>query len=126
MDICFAIAFTSAVLWRVQGPLTLSWQHSVELFRIEEDWRAGAEGLLLTEVRTGGLGAGVDVPADAQWVNGWLRSQPALPPQPQVVLANSRHGRGYRACWAGQCAELGSLVGVVDRPLVMAPCDGGP
>ena len=126
MDICIAVAFSSALLLRVASPLTLSWQHSVEHFEIDEEWQADAAGLTLREVRIHGLGAGVDLPDDAQSFDCGWRFTPKLAAQGRVVLANSRFGAGYRACWAGQCAALADLVGGVDRPLVMTSCEGDP
>ena len=122
MDICLAIAVSSTLLLRVQSPLTLAWRHSVEQFVIEEDWLATPEGLTLTEVRTEGLGAGVDVPAGAQrFERGW-RFAPNLPTQPQVLLANSRHAPGYSLCRNGECRRLDELVDAKDQPLAMVPC----
>jgi hypothetical protein len=108
----------------VPGPLTLAWTHSVEHFAIEEDWSASADGLRLREVRTEGLGAGVDIPPDAQRVDRGWRFSPALPPQRELVLANSRFGPGYRVCWSGHCESLADRVGVSDRPLVLSACPG--
>lgn len=123
MDICFAIALTSTVVLRIAGPLTLAWDHSVEHFRIEEDYRATSGGaLLLGEVRTQGLGAGVDIPADAHKFEGGWRFTPRLPPLPEVRLANSRFGPGYTVCSAGRCAPLADLVQRKYEPLVMRAC----
>ena len=124
MDICIAIALSGSVLLRVPSPLTLAWMHSVEHFAIEEDWSASAEGLQLREVRTEGLGAGVDIPVDAQRVGRGWRFSPALPPQRQLVLANSRFASGYRVCWSGRCEKLAERVGVRDRALVLSACPG--
>jgi len=126
MDICIAIALSSSVLLRVPGPLTLAWTHSVEHFAIEEDWSAGADGLQLREVRTEGLGAGVDIPADAQRVGRGWRFRPALPPQRQLVLANSRFAPGYRVCGSGRGEGVAERVGVRDRALVLTACPGEP
>ena len=125
MDICIAIALTTTVLLHVPGSVTLDWQHSVEHFQIEEDWLATPGGLVLREVRTEGLGAGVHVPDDARRVGRQWRFTPAMAPQPRVVLANSRFAAGYRACWSGQCTRLSTLRGASDRPLVMQACDAG-
>ena len=119
MDICFALALSSTVLLRVPAPLTLAWQHSVEHFRIEEDYRVRDGALQLAEVRTQGVGAGVDVPVDARFSDGWWRFKPALPPLPEVQLANSVDAAGYTLCSAAGCRHL-----VVGQPLVMWPCRG--
>jgi len=117
MDICFALALSSSVLLRVPAPLTLAWQHSVEHFRIEEDYRVRGDALVLVEVRTQGGGAGIDVPRDARFDGTWWHFTPALPTLPQVRLANSTHVAGYSVCSAGRCRRLAG-----DRELVMRPC----
>ncbi|HEU0202687.1 MAG TPA: DUF1850 domain-containing protein [Burkholderiaceae bacterium] len=125
MEICVAIVLSSTVLLRVPGPLTLSWEHSVEHFRVEEDYRATADGaLILTEVRTGGAGAGIDIPRDARLVDGVWRFTPPLSPLARVQLANSNFVRGYRLCWREQCVPLNALPGAADQPLVVAACQG--
>src|SRR6185295_14173157 len=63
MDVCIALALSSALVLRLPSPVTLAWQHSVEHFALEEDWVATPQGLQLAQVRTEGLGAGVDLPA---------------------------------------------------------------
>lgn len=122
MDICFSAALASAVLLRAASPLTLAWQHSVEHFAIEEDWRATPAGLVLAEVRTRGLGAGVHVADDARLIDGWWRQAPGAAAQPAVTLANSRFAGGYRLCHRGRCELLSALLPVRDAAFVMAPC----
>jgi hypothetical protein len=123
MDICFSLALASTVLLRAAPAVTLAWQHSVEHVAVEEDWRATPAGLVLDEVRTRGLGAGVHVGDDARLVDGWWRFTPPLPPQLQVALANSRFAAGYRLCHAGRCERLADLLApAADRAVVMAPC----
>lgn len=122
MDVCVALAFSAAALLRLPSPLTLAWEHSVEHFALEEDYVATAAGLVVSEVRMRGIGAGVDVPAHAQLVRGWWRYAPALPPQPRIVLAHSRWPAGYRVCHDGRCETLAELAGVADQPLALAPC----
>ena len=121
MDICIAIALSS-VLLRLPSPVTLAWQHSVEHFALEEEWAATPDGLRLIEVRTEGLGAGVDLPAHAAPVGRQWRFTPALPPQQRVVFANSRHGAGYRVCSGGMCRRIDNQ----DQTLTMSRCDPWP
>lgn len=106
MDICVAVAMTSALLLRLPSPITLAWEHSVGRFPIEETWEATPQGLLLVEVRTEGLAAGIDLPDGAQAVGRQWRFAPALPPQRRVLLANSEHGAGYRACAGATCRGI--------------------
>jgi hypothetical protein len=124
LEICVAIAVSSTVVLRVPGPLTLSWEHSVEHFRVEEDYRATRDGaLILSEVRTAGLGAGIDIPHDAQLIDGRWRFVPALPPLDQVLLANSNFVRGYRLCWDARCVRPDALPGAADQPLIVSACE---
>ncbi|HEX6706843.1 MAG TPA: DUF1850 domain-containing protein [Albitalea sp.] len=106
MDICLAAGLATTLLLRAPSPITLSWEHSVEHFQIEEEWQAQPAGLVLAETRSRGLGAGVALPDDARLADGWWRFRPALPPQPQVRLANSSFGAGYRWCAQGRCQWL--------------------
>ena len=122
MDICLGVALASAVVLRLPSPVTLSWTHSVEHFRIEEQWQAAAQGLVLQETRIEGLGAGVDLPADARRIGGAWHFTPALAPQAQVRLANSRFAAGYRVCSAAGCAALNDLAGGTDAVVTMTVC----
>ena len=117
MDICIALALSSAMLLRVPAPLTLSWQHSVEHFRIEEDYGVRGDALVLAEVRTQGVGAGIDVPRDARFEGGWWRFTPAVPALPHVQLANSTYVTGYTLCSVQGCEYLAG-----GQVLVMRPC----
>ena len=119
MDVCIALALSSALVLRLPSPVTLAWQHSVEHFALEEDWVATPQGLRLAQVRTEGLGAGVDLPRDATLSEGMWRFAPALPAQPRVLLANSQHVAGYRVCAAGACQALGHR----GETLVLSPCE---
>src|SRR5437867_9300384 len=105
MDICFALALSSAVLLRVPAPLTLSWQHSVEHFRIEEDYGVRGDALVLAEVRTQGVGAGIDVPRDARFEGGGGAS---LPRCQRCRMCSSRTRRTSLAtrCAASRAANI--------------------
>lgn len=121
MDICIAIAMSSALVLRLPSPVTLAWQHSVGHFQLEEVWVATPQGLRLVEVRTEGLGAGVDLPADAEAVGRHWRFTPVLPLQQQVLLANSEYGAGYRVCSGGMCW----LIELRGEALAMSRCESG-
>lgn len=99
---------------------TLAWSHSVEHLRWEEDWRVTPAGLVLVEARVRGSGAGMEPPADARLEDGWWVYTPALPPQPELVLAASgATGAGWTICVAGSCHTLGAAPGA---PLHLRPC----
>jgi len=122
MDVCLSLAAGSALLLQLPSPVTLSWQHSVEHVALAEEWHADERGLVLHEAAVEGPGAGIDLPAGARWSGGRWRFTPALPPQRQVTLANSRFAAGYRLCWRGGCAKLADLAGGTDRPVTMSAC----
>jgi hypothetical protein len=91
---------------------TLSWTHSVERTRWEEDWRLTRAGLEIVEARVRGSGAGMEPPEGAVLKDGWWVYRPDLPPQPSLVLAASgATGEGWRFCAAGECREIGASAG---------------
>ncbi|WP_295812741.1 DUF1850 domain-containing protein [uncultured Nitratireductor sp.] len=100
---------------------TLSWTHSVEKIRWEEDWRATPAGLEIVEARVRGSGAGMEPPSEAQLENGWWSYRPSLPPQAELALAASgATDSGWRLCAAGACHELGAEPG---EPVIVRYCD---
>ena len=99
---------------------TLSWTHSVEKIRWEEDWRIDPRGLVLVEARTRGSGAGMEPPPDARLEGGWWKYSPGLPPVPEVLLAASgATGSGWEICGAGSCITIGEQQG---DPIRLAAC----
>lgn len=87
---------------------TLSWTHSVEKTRWEEDWRVTPAGLELVEARIEGSGAGMEPPPDAVKKDGMWSYRPEIPPQPVLVLARSgATGEGWRLCAAATCLSVG-------------------
>jgi len=122
VDICLSLVVGATLLARLPSPVTLRWRHSVEHVLIEETWTAGEQGLVLLSSSTDGLGAGIDVPAQARLIDGrWILRLP-LPPQREVQLANSRFVAGYEVCWPGACAPLAVLAGGQDRVVRMTVC----
>ncbi|EKF19219.1 DUF1850 domain-containing protein [Nitratireductor pacificus] len=99
---------------------TLSWTHSVEKIRWEEDWRVSPAGLEIVEARVQGSGAGMEPPPEARFSEGWWRYRPPLPPQAELVLAASgATGSGWRLCAAGTCHEIGAEAG---KPVILRYC----
>lgn len=91
---------------------SLSWTHSVQKTEWQEDWRIEQKGLLLTEARVKGSGAGMEPPEGSQLIGGWWVYQPPLPAQKTLVLASSgATGSGWKLCASGHCMELGENVG---------------
>ena len=90
---------------------TLVWTHSIEKVDWQEDWRVTPEGLVLTQARVKGSGAGMEPPPGARLINGWFQWQPKQPAMPQVVLANSGAAGEWRLCANGDCRTLSELFG---------------
>jgi hypothetical protein len=120
MSLC--ILTGGATLALATGAFTLSWTHSVERTRWEEDWRVTAAGLELVEARVAGSGAGMEPPEGAVLRDGFWTFAPDLPPMPEVLLAASgATGGGWRLCAAAACLDLGAHAGA---PVRLAPCPG--
>lgn len=99
---------------------TLSWTHSIEKTRWEEDWRITPAGLQIVEARIKGSGAGMEPPADAALKDGWWVYVPKTAPQPSLRLAASgATSGGWTLCAADACRELGAVSG---DTIVLAPC----
>jgi len=91
--------------------LTLAWTHSIEKIRWEEDYRATPAGIVLTEDRVQGTGAGMEPPAGATFDGQWWRYKPEVGPLPQVVLRRSGMTVGdWEVCIAGSCKALGAYL----------------
>ena len=103
---------------------TLSWIHSIEKIRWEEDWRIERGALHLIEARIRGSGAGMEPPAGAVLENGVWRYRPALPPQTLLRLTHSPHVAGYTLCNVTVCAPLADhLPGLPENATIeIYPC----
>jgi len=90
---------------------TLVWTHSIEKVDWQEDWRVTPTGLVLTQARVKGSGAGMEPPPQARLIDGWFQWRPEGGPKPQVVLANSGVAGEWRLCAKGDCRTLSELLG---------------
>jgi len=90
---------------------TLVWTHSIEKVDWQEDWRVTSEGLLMTQARVKGSGAGMEPPPGARLINGWYQWRPDRGPMPQVVLGNSGAAGEWRLCHDGNCRTLSEIFG---------------
>jgi hypothetical protein len=104
--------------------LTLAWIHSIEKIRWEEDYRLTPAGIVVTQDRVQGTGAGMEPPMDATFDGKWWRYTPHLPPQPKVILRRSGTTvSDWQVCINGQCRTMGSYL--PDRkadPVTLQPC----
>jgi len=112
MSLCLMAGAASAVL--AIESFTLSWTHSIEKIRWEEDWRVENRALVIAEARIRGSGAGMEPPAGAVLKNGVWHYRPALPPQTVLRLSHSPHAGGYTLCTAGICAPLADHLPGID------------
>ena len=109
MSLCLASAGIVKAL--SVASFTLVWTHSIEKVDWQEDWRVTPQGLVLTQARVKGSGAGMEPPAEARLVDGWFQWRPARAPMPQVVLGNSGAAGEWRLCSEGQCKTLSEILG---------------
>ena len=117
MSLCLAAGAISAVL--AIDAFTLSWIHSIEKVRWEEDWRIVGNELVIAEARIRGTGAGMEPPAGAVLKNGIWHYRPQLPPQAVLRLSHSPHAGGYTLCTATLCAPLADrLSGLPDSTTI--------
>jgi hypothetical protein len=121
-SMCMAVLVGTVIHALPTDRITLSWTHTVEKTRWEEDYRVVGRALMIEEARVEGSGAGMDPPGDAIWSSGWWRYRPSIGLLEEVTLANSEFARGYTICWANTCrllhelAPRGEFVKVVSKP----------
>ncbi|CDX63170.1 conserved hypothetical protein [Mesorhizobium plurifarium] len=120
MSLCVLAAGKTVTL--AAAAFTLSWTHSVERTRWQEDWKVSPAGLQVVRARVKGSGAGMEPPEGSVLRDGWWVYAPRIGPQPRLVLAASgATGQGWTLCTASGCRELGKTVG---EPTVLEPCAG--
>ncbi|NWG32742.1 MAG: DUF1850 domain-containing protein [Rhodocyclaceae bacterium] len=104
--------------------VTVSWTHSIEKTRWEEDWRRDGDHLRLTAARIRTGGAGMEPPMGAVLEDGVWHYTPSLPPLPRVLLRHSPHVPTYTICGDGRCRPADAwLPGLAaDAVLELAPC----
>jgi hypothetical protein len=126
MSLCLAAGAIAAVL--AIDSFTLAWEHSVERFAIEEEYRVSSDGLTVIAARIKGSGAGYDPPAGAVLENGWWNYRPAIGPRERLVLARSGMVPDWRLCAAGACRPLAAYLPGVDptTPVTLTPCQPPP
>lgn len=117
MSLCLAAGAISAVL--AIDAFTLSWIHSIEKVRWEEDWRIVGNELVIAEARIRGTGAGMEPPAGAVLKNGIWHYRPQLPPQAVLRLSHSPHAGGYTLCTSTVCAPLADRLPGIDNSAVI-------
>lgn len=118
MTLCVALGAKTLVL--AGSVFTLSWSHSVEKTAWIETWSVTDAGLVATEARIEGSGAGMEPPDGAVFDGtGWVY-RPQLPPLPRLVLADSGAAGVWTLCAGDRCLALGGSGGAA---IVLEPCD---
>jgi hypothetical protein len=110
---CLSLCLASAGLVKALSiaTLTLAWTHSIEKTAWQEDWRVTPKGLVMTQARVKGSGAGMEPGPGARLINGWYQWRPEGGPSPEVVLANSGAAGEWRLCTNGGCRTLSEIFG---------------
>jgi hypothetical protein len=123
LSLCLASAGIVKTL--ALAAFTLVWTHSVEKIDWQEDWRVTPNGLVVTQARVKGSGAGMEPPPEARLVDGWFQWQPHVKPMPQVALGNSGAAGEWRLCHDGSCRTLSEIFGhpIGVNVTTMSACD---
>ena len=102
---------------------TLSWSHTVEHTRWEEDWQVRPGMLHLQTARVEGSGAGMDPGPDARRVGGMWVWHPGLD-VPEVSLRRATHVGDWTVCTAqAGCRPLSALLPADADPVRMSACE---
>lgn len=121
MNLCVA---TGAGLLRLAvAGFTLSWTHTVEKTRWEEDWAVQPDGLVLVEARVQGSGAGMEPGEGAVFDGRFWRWRPNLPSLKEIALRRSDAApEGWTLCAQGLCRRLGGADETAET-VSLSPCD---
>ena len=121
MSLCIA-AGVGLVILAIAG-FTLSWTHSIEKTRWEEDWIVGKDRLTLVEARVESFGAGMEPGPDARFDGTWWRWKPTVPPLPELLLRRSDAvPQGWGLCAEGACRRIGAADETADV-VALSACD---
>jgi hypothetical protein len=117
MSLCILAAGKTTIL--AVSAFTLAWTHSVEKTSWTEHWQVTSAGLVVTQARVEGSGAGMDPPDGSRFDgSGWIY-EPHAPPQQRVVLGDSGAAGAWHLCADGACLDLGGNGG---DPIVLEAC----
>lgn len=102
-DLCLAIGASIVI---IGSQPTISWMHSVEKIKWEEDYRAQGKLLELTHARVRGSGAGMEIPNNSKPVNDYWQYTPNINTFKKVYLTHSKYTETYTICQASICKSL--------------------
>jgi len=111
------------VVVKLAAALTLSWTHSVEKVKWEEDWRAHPAGIAIVESRVKGSGAGMEPPPGAKLKNGVYSYRPHWVPMKEVVLRRSGATADWNVCIGGTCKPMGDYLPANADPVTLSLCE---
>lgn len=109
--LCLAGGGVKAIL--ALTSFTLAWQHSVQKTRWEETYRIVEQQLILEQAAVQGSGAGMEIPQEAVFGNGYWRWQPKQK-MPELLLTRSEFTDDYTLCWEGRCQPMDRIVPLHD------------
>lgn len=113
--LCLGLAgVVAAALAVPDSGFTLAWMHSVEKIRWEEHYVVHEDGLVLDRARVQGSGAGMEIPDDATFADGFWTYHPKLPSLQPLRLTRSGYTRDYELCIQGRCESMTALLGPPD------------
>ena len=104
MALCMSAGAMSATLF--VHSFTLSWMHSVEKIRWEEQWQIENQSLHVISASVRGSGAGMEPPPDALFKEGAWHYTPHVSPLKAVRLSHSPYTKEYELCFDGRCTPL--------------------
>jgi len=113
----------AGVVVKLAAAITLSWTHSVEKTRWEEDWRAHPAGIAIVESRVQGTGAGMEIPDGAKRNGKSYSYRPHLAPQKEVILRRSGTTADWNICQNGTCKPMSELLPANADPVKLSLCE---
>jgi len=121
--LCLA-ALVGAATGRVElpdGGFSLRWVHSIEKIEWREEWRLTDTGLIATEARIKGSGAGMEPGENAVHRDGWYIWTPYAQTLPRIILARSNAVADHRLCVGEDCRPLSAYIGGSEA-VILEPC----
>lgn len=109
--LCFGAAFSVVAAMVPTQTFTLTWTHSIEKIRWEEDYRIAAGRLVLVAARVRGSGAGMEPPEGSVLRNGAYEYHPKNATFAKLTVARSTYTKDYELCWDRRCTEFTALLG---------------